>query len=80
MICHLSQELNANVLDLLNASRDRFKKFKECCSTKDRFYSILTNCAISDKNYKHVPNISKAFKIDTKNDYHDLYLKVHVLL
>ena len=39
----------------------------------------MTNRAISDKNCEHFLNIWKAFKINMK-DYHDLYLKVDVLL
>ena len=40
----------------------------------------LTNCAISDKNYEHVFNFWKAFKINPLKDYHDLHLEVDVLL
>ena len=39
----------------------------------------MTNHATSAKNYKHVLNIWKAFKMKTTKDYHDLYLEVDVL-
>ena len=39
----------------------------------------MANHAISDKNYEHVLNVRKAFKINTMKDYHDLYLKVDIL-
>ena len=40
----------------------------------------MTNRAISDKNYEHILNVWKAFKMNIMKDYHDLYLKVDVLL
>ena len=40
----------------------------------------MNSCAISDKNCEHVLNIWKAFKVNIMKDYHDLYLKVDVLL
>ena len=48
-------------------------------SSKNRFHNSLTNHATSAKNYKHVLNIWKAFKMKTTKDYHDLYLEVDVL-
>ena len=78
---HLSQEFNANVLDLLKKKGffvyfygDSFEKFKEGFPTKDKFYNTLTNRAISDKNYEHVVNVWKAFKMNNMKDYYDLYL------
>ena len=40
----------------------------------------MTTCVISDKNYEHVLKVSKASKMNTMKDYHDLSLKVDVLL
>ena len=57
-----------------------FGKFKEGSITNDKFYNTLTNLASSNKNHEHVLNVWKAFKIDTMKDYHDLYVKVDVLL
>ena len=36
--------------------------------------------AISDNNYDHVLKVWEAFKMNNMKDYHDLYLKVDVLL
>ena len=40
----------------------------------------MTNRAISAKNYEHVLDVWKAFKINTMKDNHDCYLKVDVSL
>ena len=40
----------------------------------------MTKRTINDKNYEHVLNVWEAFKTNTMNDYHNLYLKVDVLL
>ncbi|KAL9954736.1 hypothetical protein ACROYT_G042310 [Oculina patagonica] len=59
---------------------DSFNKFNEGLPTKEDFYSILNNEHISDKDYKHVRNVCKTFKLKTMGDYHDLYLQSDVLL
>ena len=59
---------------------DIFKKLEEDLPSKDKFYNTLTNCAISDKNYEHVLNVWKTFPMNNMKGYHDLYLKVGVLL
>ena len=59
---------------------DSFAKFKEDLPTKNKFYDTLTNKEISDKNYEHVLNVRKFFNMNTMKKYHDLYLKVDVLL
>ena len=41
---------------------------------------MLTNHAISDKDYEHVPNIWKDFETNIMKDYDGQYLKVDVLL
>ena len=58
---HLSQELNASVLDLLKKKSflsydyyNSFEKLKYGLSSKDKTYNTLINCAISHKNYEHV--------------------------
>ena len=44
----------------------------------------MTNCAISAKNYEHVLNVWTTFRMKVMNcydcDYHDLFLKVVLLL
>ena len=44
------------------------------------FYSTLNESSVSDEDYKHAQNIWKHFKMETFRDYHDLYLKIDVLL
>ena len=56
------------------------KYLRKGLPSKNRFYNSWINRAISDKNYEHVLNVWKAFKMNTIKDYHDLYLKVDVLL
>lgn len=46
----------------------------------EKFYNILTNHTITEKNYEHVINACEAFKMNTLKDYHSLLLKVHGLL
>ena len=59
---------------------DSFENFKEDLPSKDEFYNTLTNRAVSDKNFEHVLNVWKSFKINTMKNYHGLYLNVDVLL
>ena len=49
-------------------------------SSKEKFYSSLTDRKISDKGYDHVLNVWKRFEMKRMKDYHDLYLKCDVLL
>ena len=84
---HLSQDFNANTLDLVMEKGyfpytgcNSCEKFMEGLPSKEKFYKSLINHAISDKNYEHVLNVQRAFKMYTMKDYHDLYLKVNVLL
>ena len=61
-----------------------FEKGKEGLSTKDKIYKSLTNITISDKNYKHVLNVWKTFRMKTMNCYdynvYKLIIKIDVLL
>ena len=56
-----------------------FRTFKEL-SSKERFYSFLTDRKISGKKYEHVPNVWEKIEIKTMKDCYDLYLKCNVLL
>ena len=47
---------------------------------KDAFYSALLLQGITDEDYSHAQNVWKTFKMETMQDYHDLYLKSDVLL
>ena len=40
----------------------------------------MNNHGISDKKHEHFLNVWKAFKMSTMENYHDLYLRVDVLL
>ena len=57
-----------------------FEKFKEKLSSKEKFYSSLTDKKISDKEYDHVLNVWNKFETKTMKDYHDLHLKCDLLL
>ena len=66
---HLGQELDSNVLDLVKQKgfypyeymRD-FKKLKGELPRKEKFYSLLTDRKISDKEYQKVLNVWKNLK------------------
>ena len=47
---------------------------------KEEFYSKLNDEHITDDDYQHAINVWDAFGCKTIRDYHDLYLKSHVLL
>ena len=44
------------------------------------FSSSLKDECINEKDYLHAINIWNVFKMNTMDDYHDLYLKTNVLL
>ena len=58
-----------------------FKKFSENkLPDKCEFFSSLKGKCISEKYYLKANNIWNVFKMNTMGDYHDFYLKTHVLL
>ena len=57
-----------------------FAEFKKELSSKETFYSSLTDKKIIDIEYEHVLNVWKKFDMKTMKDYHDLYLNCDVLL
>ena len=59
---------------------DLSKLSATCLPSKDGFYNQLNKTEISDEDYKHAQNVWKTFNCKTMKDYHDLYLKIDVLL
>ena len=57
-----------------------FETFKEELTSKEKFYSSLTNRKFTEKEYEHVISILNKFEMKTMKDYDDLYLKCDVLL
>ena len=57
-----------------------FKKFNETeLSSENKFFSLLKNKDISEKDYEKVKNTWDTFNIQNLGEYHDLYLKTDVL-
>ena len=82
---YLSQEFDNNVLDLEKGFysceyMSHFEKLKEQLSSKEKFYSSLTSKKVSDKECQNVSKVWNKFETKTMKDYHNLYLKCHVLL
>ena len=82
---YLSQEFDKNVLDLEKGFysyeyMSHFEKLKEQLSSKEKFYSSLTSKKVSDKECQNVSKVWNKFEMKTMKDYHNLYLKCHVLL
>ena len=60
---------------------DSFGKFNDKqLPQKEKFYSILTDEAISDMQYQHAQKVWNTFNMRTMAEYHDLYLKSDILL
>ena len=83
----MSQEFDKNVLDLVGQEgfypyeyMTDYEKFKEELTSKEKFYSYLTDRKVSGNEYEHVLNVWKKIEIKTMKDYHNLYLKCDVLL
>ena len=57
------------------------KKFsEEKLPQKEKFFSKLNDCGISDEDYDHAKRIWKEFGVKNLGEYHDLCLKSDVLL
>jgi len=48
--------------------------------SKSDFYSILTDCDITDDDYKHATDVWNHYKCKTLGEYSDLYMKTDVML
>ena len=58
-----------------------FEKLEETkLPPKEKFYSMLNDENISDKDYEHAKKVWETFNMKTLKDYHKLYNKVDVLL
>ena len=60
---------------------DSFEKLSEYkLPDKCKFYSSLKDECVKEKVYQTAINIWNLFKMNTMGDYHDLYLKIDVLI
>ena len=59
---------------------DNYDKFKEELHGKEKFYSLLNDRKVNNKEYEHALNVWKKFKMGMMKDYHDLHLKCDVFL
>ena len=60
---------------------DSFKRFNEDkLPDKSKFFSSLKDGSVNDEYYERANKVWTVFKIKTLRQYHDLYLKAHVLL
>jgi len=60
---------------------DCVEKLEESClSTRESFYSSLTDDTVSESDYAHAVNVWQRFSIQTLGEYSDLFLKTDVLL
>ena len=57
---------------------DRFKETK--FPPKEAFYSKLNRVGVSSENYEHARKVWKELEIKSIGEYHDLYLKMDVIL
>ena len=57
------------------------KKFsEETLPAKEKLFSKLNDCGVSDEDFDHAQRIWKEFGMKNLGEYHDLYLKSDVLL
>ena len=83
-----SQEFSGDLLELVKQKgvypyeyMGSFKKFSEVkLPDKCSIFSFLKDECISGKDYLRAINVWNVFKMNTMDDYYDLYLKTDVLL
>ena len=46
----------------------------------EKFYSRLTGSGISEEDYEHAKQVWKELNLRNLEDYHDLYLRIDVIL
>ena len=84
---YLSEEFSGEFLELVKQKgvypyeyMNSFKKFsKNKLPNRCKFFSSLKDVFITEKDYLKADNIWSVFKMNTMDDYHDLYLKTDVL-
>ena len=60
---------------------DSWERFdEEQLPLKDKFFSKLNDCDISNEDYTHAKHVWDTFKCKNLGDYHDLYVESDVLL
>ena len=60
---------------------DDWDKFKEIVlPTKEAFYSKLAMAGVSEEDYEHARRVWSDFGINNLGEYHDLYLRMDVIL
>ena len=85
---HLSQEFSGNLSELVKQKEfypykyiESFKKFfDDKLPNRCEFFSFLKDECFSEKDYLHAIDVWIMFKMNARDDYHDLYLKTDVLL
>ena len=85
---YLSEEFSGELLELVKEKgvhpyeyMDSFKRFSENkLPDKCKFFSSLKDECIGEKDYQRANNIWNVFKMNSMDDYHDIYLKTDVLL
>ena len=87
---YLSQEFSDDLSELVKSKKEFIhinlwtvnleKFFEDKLPDRYKFYSSFKDGCISEKNYLHAVKVWIEFKMNTMGDYHDLYLKIDMLL
>ena len=88
MIVYLSREFKGEQLELVKKKgvypyeyMNSFKSFKEDkLPDKDCLFNSLKDCFVSKEEYSSACNVWNLFGTKNLGEYHDLYLKIDVLL
>ena len=68
------------LLNQYHSVNEQFEKLEESLPSRDQIYNSLTKRETSDVDYKHLTSIRKTFRMKNMKDYHNMYLKLDVLL